>query len=401
MRIPVLFIALLATTLQAQPPVRPPTQPQVRPRVQPQAQPQVQPPAQPQAQPQPPADSLLRIRLNNGTLSLQGYVDVYFSYALSHPLDATHPYFVSYSRDNEINLDLAYLSVKYASDRLRATFTPGYGTYMNANYASERQTLQNILEAYAGIRVFRNKAIWLDAGVFNSPYTNEEIYSFDQLTYTRSIGADNTPYYLTGARLTVPLTDKWTATLYLLNGWQVIEAQHDPLDFGSQLEFKPNGKWDINWNTYLGNESSKTNPNYKTRYFTDLYGTYSPSANWTFSADAYIGWQEKHVANDLETRQWWNANVCARYTFIPGNSLSLRLEEFHDPYQILVKPVTNARGFRLASASLGYDRSITRDALLRFEARYFHSPADIYPLRERGPVNNDLWLTVGLTAVLR
>src|ERR1700744_4211419 len=91
--------------------------------------------------------SLLSGKLKKGHLSLEGYVDAYFSYSFAHPKDATHPYFVSYNRDNEINVNLAYISLKYTSDRVRATFTPGYGTYMNGNYASERQTLQNILEA--------------------------------------------------------------------------------------------------------------------------------------------------------------------------------------------------------------------------------------------------------------
>jgi len=337
--------------------------------------------------------------LKKGKLSIEGYVDVYYSYAFSHPVGGTRPYFVSYNRDNEINLDLAYISLKYTSDRVRASFSPGYGTYMNANYASERQTLQNILEASIGIRIFKNKNIWLDGGVFSSPYTNESVYSIDQLTYTRSLGADNTPYYLTGAKLTVPVSSQWTAYLYLLNGWQVIESQHDPLDFGSQLEFKPNDKWDINWNTYFGNESSIENPGYRRRVFGDLYATYNPSAKWSFTADAYSGWQQRYEDSVLlRTRQWWNVNFCARYTFLPGNSFSLRVEHFDDAYEVLVKPVTAAPGFKLSCASLGYNMAVTDDAMVRVEGRYFRSPFGLYSLRNGTDVGNEGWLTVGLTA---
>jgi hypothetical protein len=346
-------------------------------------------------------DSSLNAFLKKRKLSLEGYVDVYYSNALSHPLGGTRPYFVSYNRDNEINLDLAYISLKYSSDRIRATFTPGYGTYMNANYISERQTLQNILEANIGVRIFKGKDIWLDAGVITSPYTNESAYSFDQITYTRSIGAENTPYYLTGAKLSMPIGDEWTAYLYLLNGWQVIESQHDPLDFGSQLEFKTDSKWDINWNTYIGNESSINNPGYRTRYFIDFYATYTPSPNWSFSSDAYTGWQQRLEENSLKTRQWWNANLCARYSFSNRNSFSARIEYFADPYQVLVKPVTIAPGFVLSSASLGYNLSITEDVLIRLEGRYFISPNGIYPLRNQTDTDKDLWLTIGLTARLR
>lgn len=347
------------------------------------------------------ADSSLKAALKKRNLTLEGYVDVYYSYAASHPVGGTRPYVVNYNRDNEINLDLAYLSLKYTSDRIRATFTPGFGTYMNANYADERQTLENILEAYVGIRLFKDKNIWLDGGVFSSPYTNETVYSFDQLTYTRSLGAENTPYYLTGAKLTVPLGPLWTIYLYLLNGWQVIQSQHDPLDGGSQLEYKPNGKWDVNWNTYIGNESSTTNPDYKRRIFSDGYATYTLSSKWSFTADAYSGWQQRVEEGLTKTRNWWNVNFCARYTFAPSNSISARIEHYDDPYEILEKAVTSATSFKVSSASLGYNLSVTDDAMIRVEARYFKSPLGIYPLRNQTDADQDLWLTVGLTARLR
>lgn len=353
-------------------------------------------------QAQNPSDSSsLAVKLPKAKLSVEGYVDAYFAYSFDHPKDANHPYFVSYNRDNEVNVNLAYISLKYTSDRVRATFTPGWGTYLNANYASERQTLQNILEANVGVKLFKDKDIWLDAGVISSPFTNENAYSIDQLSYTRSLGAENSPYFLTGAKLTLPLNSKWTAYLFMLNGWQVIAAQHDPLDFGSQLEYKPNSKWDINFNTYIGNESSSTNPGYKTRYFGDFYATYNPSDKWSFSADAYMGWQQRMEASDLITRNWWNANICARYTFTPGNSFSLRLEHFNDPYQILNVPVTNVSGFKLSSASVGYNRGITDDVLFRMEGRYFGSPAQLYQLRDGSITSKDVWFTAGITARFR
>ena len=345
--------------------------------------------------------SSLSVKLTKAKLTVEGYVDVYFTYSFNHPKDANHPYIVSYNRDNEVNVNLAYVSLKYTSDRVRATFTPGWGTYMNANYASERQTLQNIMEANVGVKLFKNKDIWLDAGVIASPFTNENAYSLDQITYTRSLGAESSPYFLSGAKLTVPLGSKWTGYLYMLNGWQVIAAQHDPLDFGSQLEFKPNSKWDINFNTYIGNEASSTNPGYKTRYFGDLYASYTPSENWSFTADAYIGWQQRIEGQTLMTRNWWNANICARYTFAPRNSFSLRLEHFNDPNQILYVPVTNVPSFKLSSTSLGYNLAVSEEVLFRLEGRYFGSPDQLYALRDATITNKDFWITAGITARFR
>jgi hypothetical protein len=344
------------------------------------------------------AQSLTDSLFKKGKLSIEGYVDVYYSYAMSHPVGGTRPYVVNYNRDNEINVNLAYLRLSYSADRVRAAFTPGFGTYMNANYAAERQTLQNIVEANVGVKLFKDKDIWLDAGVFTSPYTNETAFSFDQLTYTRSLGTENTPYYLTGARLTIPLGPKWTAYGYLLNGWQVVQSQHDPLDFGTQLEFKPDSSWDINWDTYIGNESSAANPGYGTRYFTDFYATYNPTAKWSFSVDTYLGLQRRTEGDVMQTRPWWNATICARYTFIPGNSFSARIEHYDDPYLVLERPVTTADKFRITGGSLGYNLAITDAVLFRLEARYFNASQPLYPQRNAPDANNEGWFTAGLTA---
>ncbi|NJN00112.1 MAG: outer membrane beta-barrel protein, partial [Phormidesmis sp. RL_2_1] len=53
-------------------------------------------------------------------------------------------------------------------------------------------------------QLFKNKQIWLDAGVFGSPYTNESAISKDHLMYTRSFAPEYVPYYLAGVKLSVP-----------------------------------------------------------------------------------------------------------------------------------------------------------------------------------------------------
>lgn len=94
-------------------------------------------------------------------------------------------------------------------------------------------------------------------------------------------------------------------------------------------------------------------------------------------------------------------NACARYTFLPRNSLTLRVEHFDDPYAVLVKPVTDAKGYKVSAASVGYNLQVTQDAMLRVEARYFGSPYGLFPLRDGTDASGDGWFTVGLTAHLR
>lgn len=329
-------------------------------------------------------------------LTIEGNIDAYYGYDFNKLQTKDRPYFVSYSRNNEINLNFAYVSFKYTSDRLRATLAPGFGTYMNANYAAESGSLKYIVEGYAGFRPFAKKNIWLDIGILPSPYTYESAFSFNQLVYTRTLGAENTPYYQSGARLSLPLNKKLSANLYLLNGWQQISDVNNSLSFGSNLELAANEYLTLDWDTYIGNESSATHPDYRTRYFSDLYATWNPSEKFSLAACVYGGLQKRINNNKTTDSYWWHANTSLKYSFSKQHSLSARVEYFDDNDGVIVQPVTDVVGFSSFSESLCYNWRVTDKVLFRVEARYFQSDKNVY-VKETTPVKNDLWMIAGIT----
>jgi hypothetical protein len=270
---------------------------------------------------------------------------------------------------------------------------------MNQNYAAERLTLQNVVEASVGVKIFKNKNIWIDAGILPSPYTIENAIAFDQLLYTRSLAAEYSPYYLTGAKLTWPLARKINLYLFLINGWQVIEDQNTLLSFASQLEIKPTNKLTINWNTYAGDETTPTAPNNKGRYFTDLQCVYNPSNKLSLALDAYFGRQK--LADSIKEKtpaNWGQGNINARYYFDKSNSISARAEYYRDSHSIFVVPVTGVSGFDCFSYSLGYNLLITPNVLFRIEGRYFNSTRDIFYNEKHKAVDNDFLAIGGLIA---
>lgn len=332
-------------------------------------------------------------------VTIEGYADIYFGFDFNQPQDASRPYFVSHSRHNETNVNLAYISVKYTSDRARATFTPGFGTYMNANYATERVTLRNIVEANIGVRPFKNKQIWIDAGVLPAPYTTENAIAHDQLLYTRSFAAEFSPYFLTGIRATIPLSKKVSLYLYVVNGWQVIEDINAPLSFGSALEWKPNDKLTINWSTYAGSESSALQPQYKGRFFSDLYVAYVPNKKLSLSADVYAGRQK--ISDSLNRKSqfsWWQANINGSYNLTKDMSVRLRGEYFNDAHSVIVIPVNGTNRFDCGSASLGYKVSITNNVAFHAEGRYFISGNNVFYNKDKNLSNHATLLVGGLTA---
>lgn len=321
-----------------------------------------------------------------GKFSVEGYLDTYFAYDFNQPADGNRPYFVSMARHNDFTINLAYIDVKYSSSRLRARFVPGFGTYMNTNYVAEPGTLKNIVEASAGIKLWPKRAIWLDVGVFGSPYTNESAISKDHLAYTRSFAPEYVPYYLSGVKLTLPLSQKVNAYLYLLNGWQQIQDVNSGKAIGTQMEYRPNNYWLLNWNTYLGNESSARRPAFGMRYFTDVFFIYN-KGKWSATGCAYIGHQQR---NGLQNGVWWQANLVGRYNLTEKLSVTGRIEYFNDPEQIQITSLTGANGFSSYSSSLGANIKLATNILVRFEGRTFFADKPQYLRDEVNVIDSNM-----------
>ncbi len=323
-----------------------------------------------------------------GKLSIQGYIDLYYMYDMSRPASKNKAYFVSSARHNEMTVNVAYIDIKYASSQVRGRFVPAFGSYINSNYTNEEGALKYILEASVGVKLFKNKEIWLDAGVFGSPYTNESAVSKDHLCYSRSFAPEYVPYYLSGFKLSVPLSKKFNAYLYLLNGWQVIQDNNDSKSIGTQLEFRPNDNLLLNWNTYVGNERSELRPHFGNRYFSDIFMLYS-KGKFSATACIYAGIQEQIMASNRENLVWWNANMMARYQFTPKVALSGRLEHFDDPKGVQVQSLTN-NPFTTNSSTLGLHLNPAANMMIRFEVRNFWSNNKVYLNENQQDTNNNM-----------
>jgi len=317
--------------------------------------------------------------LEIGKIKIGGLVDTYYGFDFNQPENSDRPYCVSSPRHNEINVNLAYIELQYINERVRARLVPGFGTYINANYANEKGSLKNLIEANVGVRLSKKRDIWVDAGVFGSPITNETAISKDHLMYTRSFAAEYAPYYLAGVKISSPIGKKLKAYGYIVNGWQVINDLNNPLSVATQLEYRPNKKILINWDTYVGNEKSSATPDYQRRYFTDVYLIYNSSKRVSLTSCAYVGMQDKKDTLGHRTQPvWWQANLIGSFKFTNSISLSARVEYFSDLHSVLVFPITSVSGFDAASAGLCFNVKIGNNAMFRLEGRSFYSDRKIF-----------------------
>jgi hypothetical protein len=327
-----------------------------------------------------------------GKITLGAYIDTYYSYDFNKPKDSTRPYFVSMNRHNEVNINLAFIDLRYSGSKVRARFVPGFGTYMDSNYAAEEGTLRNLVEANAGFKLFKEKDLWVDFGVFGSPFTNESAISRDHLVYTRSFAPEYVPYFLAGAKLTIPVSKKINFYFYVLNGWQQIRDQNSNKAIATQFEYRPNDNLLLNWNTFIGKETSAIDPAFVgNRYFTDAFFIYTKN-KWSLTGSAYAGSQELSTDDAV----WYSLNIVAQYSLTEKFALVTRLEHFNDTQSIQIVPITSVSGFSASGSSLGVNYKITNNFLFRTEARTFLSGEDVF-LRDGKNVNNSSIVTTNLT----
>lgn len=330
-------------------------------------------------------------------MEISAYLDFYYGNTFNNQ-NETVPYFVSSNSNNEFNVNLAIVDFKYSSKGIRLKFTPGFGTYMNANYANEPTTLKHLIEASMGIRLSQKRDIWLDAGILGSPYTNENAISRDHLVYTRSLAAENVPYYLSGVKLSIPLSNKIIFYTYLINGWQQIKDNNSGKSIGTQIEYKPNPKHTLNWNTYIGDERSTFAPQYRTRYFSDIFYIYNPEGKLSLTSCIYLGNQQKLSGSTTSNHYWWQANAIARYKLNDRLAISGRVEYFDDPEYLIVSPLSDAASkFSVLSESISISYKVHDNAMFRVESRYFDATDNIFTSNNNQPSSNMFWMVSNLT----
>ena len=323
-----------------------------------------------------------------------GYVGVYYGYDLNNPASLARPGFIySENLHNQIAVNLALLGARYTGARVRGTFAIQTGTYPDANYAPEPQIFKNIYEAWGGVRVTKN--LWLDAGIFLSHIGLEGPNSRDNLTLTRSIMADNSPYYEAGAKLTYDAGKKWLFTALAVNGWQVIRDRNQNEAVGTQVQFRPNSKWLLNSSTFVGEgRNAPDSLGRQIRYFHDFYVTYDPSKKWKLAAAFDTGWEEKHQQSGYNA--WQGASLIVRRRLWERAGLVGRVEYFHDPAGVLAP--TRVGGLNTVGYSLGFDYLPVPRVILRAEAKQFVDQNEVY-LEKKTPrrTNGAATIMLGLT----
>lgn len=322
-------------------------------------------------------------------LTLSGYIETYYTHDFTAPKTAPErPGFLNnHKRNREVNINLALLKGAYTTQRIRANLAIQVGTYPQYNYAAEQDLVQNIFEANVGVRLTKTREWWLDAGVIPSHIGFESALSKECWTLTRSIVAENSPYYLSGAKLTYTSPDsRWTLLGGMFNGWQRIRRLdgYSGMSISTQVQFRPSDRIILNWSTFWG--SDRPDSLQQGRMYHNLYALWQPDRRWgvIFGFDVGADDQTRRVNGRLEKKPkafWYSPVAIVRYTATDRLRLALRVEYYDDRYGVITgiarRPQT-PNGFQTLGYSVNFDYVITPQALFRVEGKRYDSRDAIF-----------------------
>lgn len=313
-------------------------------------------------------------------LRFSSYMEIYYLYDFAQPAGHERPDFVySFDRHNEFNLNFGYVKAAYNQARIRSNLALMTGTYANANLAAEPGVLKNIYEANVGLKLSKIHDLWLDAGVFSSHIGFESAVGADCWNLTRSMLADNSPYYESGAKLTYKTADgKWLASGLLLNGWQRIQrlpGNNTPA-FGHQLTYTPSARITLNSSSFIG--SDVPDPERKMRYFHNFYGQFQLGKKWGLIAGFDVGAQQK-ARGSSDYDYWYSPVLIGRYTPNEKLAVAARVEQYADRQGVIIAtPAPN--GFQTWGYSLNLDWKVMDKVLWRIEGKLFQGKDPIFNL---------------------
>ncbi|QNE38957.1 porin [Hymenobacter sp. NBH84] len=310
-------------------------------------------------------------------LTFYGFVDGYYGYDFNHAATHDRPAFLySHDRQNEFTINQALVGVRYNNDRVRGAVGLHAGTYVSANYAAEDQVLKHVFEAYAGFRPFAKA--WLDVGIFGSHIGFESALSKDNWTLTRSLMAENSPYYESGARFTYEVAPQLTLTGLVLNGWQNIRETNQAKALGTQIQWKITDKLLLNSSTFYGNEQPQDSV-IRRRYFHDFYLTYAATSRLSVAGVFDVGKQQSQGRRGYDT--WHTGAAFVKYQLSDQFSTTLRGEYYYAERGVFINNITPARtdvDFRTSGGSLNLDYLPTPNVAVRVEGRYLRARNAIF-----------------------
>lgn len=310
------------------------------------------------------------------SLNVNAYIETYYSYDFSRPVNFEKPDFnYNYKKHNQPNVNLAFIKASYQNKRLRSNLALMTGNYAMYNLSAEPDWAKALLEANVGYKPFKQHNFWIDAGVMPSHIGFESAIGSDCWNLTRSILAENSPYYETGIKFSYSnKKENLYLGLHVLNGWQRIATPNwnQKPSLGIQVNYRPSEKLTLNYSNFVGQVNLDSAE--ALRIFHNLYAIYDASPKLSFIVGFDIGTQKGKFS---KTAVWYTPVFISKINLNNKSKIAGRLELYSDKDQVIISTST-LNGYQTMGTSINYDYQFSSKVLWRTEVKKYHSKDPIF-----------------------
>jgi hypothetical protein len=139
-------------------------------------------------------------------------------------------------------------------------------------------TLRHLSRANVSYLAPVGNGLTVTAGLFNSFIGYESLYARDNVNYSRSWIADNTPYMMFGVNARYPVSDTLTAAAFIINSYFHLSHPNSQPSYGGQLAWQSSPRMKLTQTLYGGPDQGSTSFQF-----------------WRFYSDSNIEWKGDDV----------------------------------------------------------------------------------------------------------
>ena len=335
--------------------------------------------------------------LHDTTINLG--LDTYYSYNFNNPVGRVNLLRAYDVLSNEISLNQASVILERAPDVAAGR---RWGARLDLQFGQATDTLQgnpsneprpdiyrNLFQVYGTYIAPIGKGVNIDFGKWGSALGIEGNYTKDQMNYSRAYWFDFLPFYHMGARVNIPLNNRFSVNYWIVNATNHVEATNGSKDqlFGFTAAPTKNLTWTMNY--YLGQENpDRANaaacgpvpvqpglcftaispaPNGRTHIF-DSYATWKATSKLTLALEGdYVIqrlWQDAAPGHSSAPSHVDGGAAYLQYQLTPRVALSTRAEYMSDR-QGLFSGISQA----LKENTVTFDYKVSDGLLMRYEWR--------------------------------
>ena len=231
-------------------------------------------------------------------ISLTGLIDTYWTHNTNNPADGQNTLYYTNPNATGFGLNQAKLEIDASGDGpigFRSDIWFGSGARLFRQGLTGPGPLEDLMyiqQAY-GYYQFGNGAE-LDVGAFGTIAGLEVAESHLNWNYTRGIlWAWNEPFSHLGAKLSVPVTDTFTSTFMVVNGFDITQDNNTGKSYGLQGSFAPSDRFNTTLTWINGPENnpgeSGWRKNLSWNFYAGLHDRFEVMANLDYIQDNLMG----------------------------------------------------------------------------------------------------------------